>query len=35
LAISYAKLVQTHTSLGNLEQALWFFEERSRLDKER
>jgi tetratricopeptide (TPR) repeat protein len=34
LAISYSKLGETHTSLGNLEQALKFFEDFSKLFKE-
>ncbi len=34
IAISYSKLGETHSSLGNLDKALRFFEERSRLGKE-
>ena len=34
LAISYEKLGETHSALGNLDQALTFFEDRSRLGKE-
>ncbi|MBK7441319.1 MAG: hypothetical protein IPI65_07255 [Bacteroidetes bacterium] len=34
LAISYSKLGETHSSLGNLDKALEFFEERNKLGKE-
>ena len=34
LAISYEKLGETHTSFGNLDKALEFYEERKQLSKE-
>ena len=34
LAISYEKLGSTHTSLGNLDKALSFYEEYNKLEKE-
>ena len=34
MAISYSKLGETHAALGNLDQALQFYQERSRLGQE-
>jgi len=34
LAISYSKLGETHTALGNLEQALTYFDDETKLSEE-